>query len=120
MKILLTILIGIAVFLGARYMVTAIQTERAVNKIHTAAQSPTAEPIITPERARAEFMRGCDTGEYYLQNEYCQCMWTQMVSSFGVNTIVNDGLQLNQVEMETKYARQIDYCLTTTYKNIEL
>jgi hypothetical protein len=114
------VIVAIALYLGASYLIGAVHTQQQVNQISNAAKTKTAEPIISTETARAEFMQGCDTGEYYLQNEYCQCMWNKLATDFGVNTLINDGLSLNQEEVEVKYYRQINYCLTTVYENIEL
>jgi len=111
--------IGVSGVVG-RYIIGAVQTQNEVNQISNASKSRTSEPLIPVAEARAEFMTGCDTGSYDSQTEYCGCVWEQLVTSYGVNAIMNDGLTLTESEINAKYERQINYCLTTVYENIEL
>jgi hypothetical protein len=111
--------IGISGAVG-KYIVGAIQTQNAVNMISEAAESKTSDPVMPVAEARVEFMTGCDTGAYDRQDEYCGCMWEQLVQAYGVNTLINDGLNLNQQQIESKYDRHIQYCTASVYGNVEL
>jgi hypothetical protein len=117
--IIIVIAIGVSMVAG-RYIIGAIQTQNEVNQISNASKSKTSEPLIPVAEARTQFMTGCDTGSYFNQTEYCECVWEQLVTSYGVNAIMNDGLTLTESEINAKYERQINYCLTTVYENIEL
>jgi hypothetical protein len=117
------ILEGIIIFIMAlvfiavsRYVYGAIQTKQTVDSL----KNPAAQPLISDAQARSEFMSGCDTNAYYLQNEYCQCMYDEIREVSTVNELINDGLSLNQEQMESKYSQQINYCLTTIYEGVEL
>lgn len=106
--------------LVGQYIVESIQTKMEVDEIGRRAEDKASEPLLPVAEARAEFMQGCDTGDYTLQSEYCGCVWTELVTDYGVNQIMNDGLTLTAQQLESKYDKQINYCITTVYEGINL
>jgi len=114
MKNLVIILVIIGSIAGGSYIVDAVMTKQAVDSL----ASPNSAPALSESEAKAEFMGGCNTNEYDRQAEYCGCTYNQMRQKVTVNQLINDGLTLNQEQMQAKYQEEISYCLTTVY-NIE-
>jgi hypothetical protein len=105
----------LVVLIGVPYLSSAIQTKQVVDEISTRADNPTSEPVINISKGRADFMSGCDTGEYdgagFDQTAYCGCVFDTMLEEKGINWIVKLGLNVDTTEAEAAMEPYANRCV---------
>lgn len=119
-NVLLTIVVAVVALFGVGYAIDAIQAKNAVDTIQSASEDKSSKPLMTESEARAEFMGGCDTGQLTNQTSYCECVYREMRKVSTINELANDGLTMSASQIEAKYAKQIDRCVTEIYGSSEL
>lgn len=115
-SVILSVLGILLIGFGARYVVSAVQTDLTIRDISSKASDPTSEPVMGLSEARDGFMSGCNSGTAETLEEYCGCMFDKIVQDYGLNHFLDNSVKLAKNDISAEqlmsiYDAEVQYCL---------